>query len=87
MTTKYWPGGIPAHIQTHPEPIDLSVVEEEVRGWQLFVEVICHSFNNVVRSSGENVFQYHSEQSLYRKIGFPVLGTQMPSVTCDREDL
>jgi len=56
MATKYWPGGIPAHIRAHPEPVDFSIVEEEVRGWQLFVEVIFDSLYNVVRSSRKHVF-------------------------------
>lgn len=35
-----WPGGIPAHVKFHPEPIDSDDVKEEIKGWQLFVKVI-----------------------------------------------
>lgn len=34
----YWPGGIPAYIRCHPEPIEDGMMEE-VKGWQLFIEV------------------------------------------------
>ncbi|ETS79023.1 hypothetical protein PFICI_08876 [Pestalotiopsis fici W106-1] len=34
---KYWPGGIPAHIRCHGEPIT-ERLDEECKGWQLFLE-------------------------------------------------
>ncbi|KAI1344210.1 hypothetical protein F5Y15DRAFT_365855 [Xylariaceae sp. FL0016] len=34
---RYWPGGIPACIQFHPEPI-LSAYENHAKAWQLFLQ-------------------------------------------------
>ncbi|KAI0141508.1 hypothetical protein BJ166DRAFT_105080 [Pestalotiopsis sp. NC0098] len=35
----HWPGGIPSHIQIHDEPIkDDSVLADETKGWQQFLE-------------------------------------------------
>ncbi|KAH8647374.1 hypothetical protein BX600DRAFT_555578 [Xylariales sp. PMI_506] len=34
---KYWPGGIPAHILCHDEPI-VEGLAEECKGWQLLLE-------------------------------------------------
>ncbi|KAF7533982.1 hypothetical protein G7054_g6620 [Neopestalotiopsis clavispora] len=34
---KYWPGGIPAHVLCHDEPIEEGL-DEECKGWQLFLE-------------------------------------------------
>ncbi|KAK8073279.1 hypothetical protein PG994_004178 [Apiospora phragmitis] len=34
---KCWPGGIPDHIRSHPEPIKENI-KEEIKGWQLFLE-------------------------------------------------
>jgi len=37
---KYWPGGFPSHVQCHDERIaNLAAFKEEVKGWQLFLEV------------------------------------------------
>ena len=44
---KYWPGGIPSHVRCHDHPVpdpdasdeEVTDFEEEVKGWQLFLEV------------------------------------------------
>jgi hypothetical protein len=36
---RYWPGGIPENVRFHPEPI-IGPLKEEIKGWQLFLEVI-----------------------------------------------
>ncbi|KAK9794212.1 putative HNH nuclease domain-containing protein [Seiridium cardinale] len=36
---KYWPGGIPPHVQCHGEPLEDDLAEE-VKGWQLFLEPV-----------------------------------------------
>ncbi|KAF7533587.1 hypothetical protein G7054_g6941 [Neopestalotiopsis clavispora] len=36
-THKYWPGGIPAHVRFHEEPIYDSL-KEHTKAWQLFLE-------------------------------------------------
>lgn len=35
----YWPGGVPENVRFHPQPI-LTSLRDEVKGWQLFLEVM-----------------------------------------------
>lgn len=34
----YWPGGIPAHIRCHPQPIPRQQLDDEIQGWLLFLD-------------------------------------------------
>lgn len=48
-TAKFWPGGIPAYIRCHNEPIKEGL-DEEIKGWQLYIDV-CNSEVGVVFKS------------------------------------
>ncbi|KAK8036386.1 hypothetical protein PG991_001523 [Apiospora marii] len=50
---KYWPGGIPSHIQCYPGPIHFTQLPEEIKGWQLFLEE-----NAIARQDGDHDDEY-----------------------------
>lgn len=35
----YWPGGIPAHVRCHAQPIPWQQLDNEIQGWLLFLDV------------------------------------------------